>query len=36
LSYKFDNTITHGKHIFELTVTDNKDNIARFKANFSK
>ena len=36
LSYKYDNTIAPGKHIFELTVTDNKDNISRFKANFSK
>jgi len=36
LSYKFDNTTTPGKHIFELTVTDNKDNISRYKATFSK
>ncbi|MFI5161595.1 MAG: M23 family metallopeptidase [Sphingobacteriales bacterium] len=36
LSYKFDGTITHGKHIFELTVTDNKDNVAHYKANFTK
>lgn len=34
LSYKFDGSITPGKHIFELTVTDNKDNIANFNANF--
>jgi len=36
LSYKFDDSIAHGKHQFELTVTDNKDNIARYTANFSR
>jgi hypothetical protein len=35
LSYKFDN-ISTGKHIFDLTVTDNKDNIAQFTAYFFK
>lgn len=34
LSYKFDTNITHGKHIFDLTVTDNKDNISQFTAYF--
>ncbi|HVV53719.1 MAG TPA: M23 family metallopeptidase [Mucilaginibacter sp.] len=34
LGYKFDSDITPGKHIFELTVTDNKDNTANFTANF--
>ena len=36
LSYKFDGSITPGKHIFDLTVTDNKDNIAHFSANFTR
>jgi murein DD-endopeptidase MepM/ murein hydrolase activator NlpD len=36
LSYKFDKDIAHGKHIFELTVTDNKDNISQFTADFFK
>ncbi|HTE00019.1 MAG TPA: M23 family metallopeptidase [Mucilaginibacter sp.] len=36
LSYKFDNTITPGKHIFDLTVTDNKDNFSQFNAYFLK
>ena len=36
LSYKFDNTIMPGKHIFELSVTDNKDNISQFNAYFFK
>lgn len=34
LSYKFDRDITPGKHIFELTVSDNKDNVSNFNANF--
>jgi len=34
LSYKFDGSIAPGKHRFELTVTDNKDNAAHFSANF--
>ncbi|MBS1504115.1 MAG: M23 family peptidase, partial [Bacteroidetes bacterium] len=34
LSYKFDSNITPGKHIFELSVTDNKDNISNFTAYF--
>jgi murein DD-endopeptidase MepM/ murein hydrolase activator NlpD len=35
LSYTFDNgIIVPGKHTFELTVTDNKDNISKFKADF--
>lgn len=36
LSYKFDRNITPGKHIFDLTVTDNKDNISQFTAYFYK
>lgn len=36
LSYKFDGSVTPGKHRFELTVTDNKDNAAHFSANFIK
>jgi hypothetical protein len=36
LSYTFDNSITRGKHMFDLTVTDNKDNISQFNAYFFK
>jgi len=36
LSYTFDNTITAGKHSFELTVMDNKDNAAHFTAEFTR
>ncbi|MFB9845282.1 M23 family metallopeptidase [Mucilaginibacter ginsenosidivorans] len=36
LSYKFDDGFPHGKHQFELTVTDNKDNTANYTANFSR
>jgi hypothetical protein len=36
LSYKFDQDIMTGKHIFDLTVTDNKDNISQFTAYFFK
>jgi hypothetical protein len=36
LSYKFDKDITAGKHIFDLMVTDNKDNISQFTAYFFK
>lgn len=36
LSYKFDKEITPGKHIFDLAVTDNKDNISQFTAYFFK
>ena len=36
LSYKFDSDITPGKHIFDLTVIDNKDNVAHFNANFTR
>ena len=36
LSYKFDKDISRGKHIFDLTVTDNKDNISQFSAYFFK
>ncbi len=34
LSYTFDKEITPGKHIFDLTVSDNKDNISQFTAYF--
>ncbi|MDO3625978.1 peptidoglycan DD-metalloendopeptidase family protein [Mucilaginibacter sp. BT774] len=34
LSYKFDKDLASGKHIFDLTVTDNKDNISQFSAYF--
>ena len=34
LSYKFDQDISSGKHIFDFTVTDNKDNISQFSAYF--
>jgi len=36
LSYTFNNDIAAGKHIFELTVTDNKDNSSHFTADFYK
>ncbi|MGZ3763415.1 MAG: M23 family metallopeptidase [Mucilaginibacter sp.] len=36
LSYKFDRDVMPGKHIFELTVTDNKDNSSLFNAYFFK
>ena len=36
LSYAFNNDIAAGKHKFELTVTDNKNNIAHFSADFNK
>jgi hypothetical protein len=34
LSYTFDANIPHAKHIFELRVTDNKNNTSVFKAAF--
>jgi hypothetical protein len=34
LSYTFTNDIAAGKHLFELTVIDNKDNTAHFNADF--
>ena len=34
LSYSLDQTLSPGRHQFELTVTDFKDNIAHFTANF--
>ena len=36
LSYMFDKDLASGKHIFDLTVTDNKDNISQFSAYFFK
>ena len=36
LSYKIDKDLASGKHIFDLTVTDNKDNISQFSAYFYK
>ena len=34
LSYTFDDSLAAGKHTFELTVTDQKDNSNTFKADF--
>jgi murein DD-endopeptidase MepM/ murein hydrolase activator NlpD len=34
LGYAFTNDITPGKHQFDLTVTDNKDNVAHYTAAF--
>lgn len=34
LSYAFNNDIAAGKHIFELSVSDNKNNISYFTADF--
>jgi hypothetical protein len=34
LSYLFNSDIAAGKHIFELNVSDNKDNTANYKADF--
>ena len=34
LSYLFNGEITAGNHIFELTVSDNKNNISIYKTNF--
>jgi hypothetical protein len=34
LSYTFNNDIAAGKHIFELTVSDNKNNVSHFTADF--
>jgi hypothetical protein len=36
LSYTFDKDITAGKHIFELTVTDNKNNSRTYTATFTR
>jgi hypothetical protein len=36
LSYTFNNDIKAGKHIFDLTVSDNKDNTSNYKADFYK
>ncbi len=36
LSYTFNSDITTGKHIFELTVTDNKNNSSYFTAAFNR
>jgi len=36
LSYTFNADITAGKHIFELTVSDSKNNIANFSAEFNR
>jgi murein DD-endopeptidase MepM/ murein hydrolase activator NlpD len=36
LSYTFNNDIAAGKHIFELTVTDNKNNSKYFTAAFNR
>lgn len=34
--YTFDDNIAAGKHVFELTVTDNKDNVAHYTATFNR
>ncbi|MEO6520501.1 MAG: M23 family metallopeptidase [Mucilaginibacter sp.] len=34
LSFTFDESIKPGKHVFNLTVADNKDNVSQFTANF--
>lgn len=34
LSYTFDNAVAAGKHLFELTVSDYKNNTKQFKAEF--
>jgi hypothetical protein len=34
LSYTFDESIKPGKHVFNLAVADNKDNLAQFTVNF--
>ncbi|MCR8558266.1 M23 family metallopeptidase [Mucilaginibacter sp. BJC16-A38] len=36
LNYSFNSDIAHGKHIFELTVTDNKNNSRYFSAAFNR
>jgi hypothetical protein len=36
LSYTFDESITAGKHIFEFTVTDAKNNVSTFTAEFNR
>lgn len=36
LSYTFDSSIAAGKHNFELTVSDMKDNVSVFKAEFNR
>jgi len=36
LSYTFDSSIAPGKHTFDLTVIDNKDNFSQFSASFFK
>ena len=34
LSYTFDDSVSAGKHTFELTVTDQVNNVSTFKADF--
>jgi len=36
LKHTFNNQLSKGKHTFELTVNDNKDNTAHYKADFYK
>ncbi len=36
LSYTFDNSVAPGKHVFELNVSDYKNNLRQFKAEFSR
>jgi hypothetical protein len=34
--YTFEDSIAAGKHVFELTVTDNKDNVSQYTATFNR
>jgi len=34
--YTFEDTITAGKHVFNLTVIDNKDNVSQYTATFTR
>lgn len=36
LSYTFDDSVAVGKHLFELTISDYKNNIKQFKAEFNR
>ncbi|WP_426581412.1 M23 family metallopeptidase [Mucilaginibacter sp. R-33] len=36
LSYTFNNDIASGKHVFKLTLVDNKNNFSEFSADFSR
>ena len=36
LSYTFNSDIAPGKHVFKLTLVDNKNNFSEFSADFSR